>query len=227
VHLIRSDENASTGTATSRRVGGEPSYSFDDALLRRDLSIPAQALERIRSAAAVVVTAFPFDDERQVASVCHVLAVTPGLRAVDPNPRPALLRDPVSFRDGLERALAHTDLAKLSEEDVGLLYAGSDTDAVASIQRAGAPTVLLTRGPRGATLVREDGRRIEVPIASLPGTVVDTLGAGDATLASFVGEALSIGLDATDQEMQTALHHAMRVAGATARRPGGRLQLPT
>jgi fructokinase len=227
VHLIRSDENASTGTATSRRVGGEPTYSFDDALLRRDLSVPAQALEQIRSAPAVVVTSFPFDDERQVTSVCHALAGASGLRAVDPNPRPALLRDPVAFRDGLQRALSHADLAKLSEEDIGLLYAGSETDAVAGIRRAGTATVLLTRGPRGATLVREDGRRIDVAIASLPGPVVDTLGAGDATLASFVGEAVRIGLDATDQEMQRALDHAMRVAGATARQPGGRLRLPT
>ena len=61
VHLLRCDEHATTGTATSRRVGGEPTYSFDDALLRRDLGVPAQALEPIRSAQAVVVTAFPFD----------------------------------------------------------------------------------------------------------------------------------------------------------------------
>lgn len=226
VHLIRTDENAATGTATSRRVGGEPTYSFDDALLRRDLSVPAEALEPIRSATAVVVTSFPFDDARQVASACRALAVASGLRAVDPNPRPALLRDPVGFRDGLQQALAHTDLAKLSEEDIGLLYAGSETDALASIRGAGTSTVLLTRGSRGATLVREDGRRIDVPIASQPGTVVDTLGAGDATLASFVGEALRIGLDATDREMREALDHAMRVAGATARQPGGRLRLP-
>jgi len=227
VHLLRCDEHATTGTATSRRVGGEPTYSFDDALLRRDLGVPAQALEPIRSAQAVVVTAFPFDDERQAASVCDALAVASGLRAVDPNPRPALLRDPDAFRDGLHRALAHADLAKLSEEDVGLLYAGSEADAISSIHAAGTPTVLLTRGSRGATLVREDGRRIDVEIAAMPGAVVDTLGAGDATLASFVGEVVRVGLHATDQQLREALDQAMRVAGATARQLGGRLQLPT
>ncbi len=227
VRLLRSDENAATGRATSHRVAGEPTYEMDDALLARDLSIPGEALGLIRSARAVVVTAFPFDDERQADSVCHALATASGLRAVDPNPRPALLRDAVAFRVGLERALAHADLAKLSEEDIGLLYAGSEADAVAGIHAAGTPTVLLTRGSRGATLVRADGRRIDVAIASLPGPVVDTLGAGDATLASVVSDAVRVGLDATDEKLCEALDRAMRVAGATARQFGGRLQLPT
>jgi fructokinase len=226
VHLIRSDENATTGTATSRRVGGEPTYSFDDALQHRSVTVPAQAFDRLGSASAIIVSSFPFDDERQAHSACEALAAGRGLRAIDPNPRPMLLRDRSAFREGLRRALAHTELAKVSEDDIDLLYEGSEAEAIAEISGSGTTAILLTRGPRGATLVLRGGRRLDVPTAALPGDVVDTLGAGDATLAAFVSELLRLGGVTSDPALHDALEFSMRVAAATARHPGGQLRLP-
>ena len=86
---------------------------------------------------------------------------------------------------------------------------------------------MLTRGAQGATYFRSDGRSIDVPIPNMSDPVVDTLGAGDASLATFVVEVLPGGLDATDDLLTAALGRSMLVGAATTRRPGGRLRLPT
>ena len=56
--------------------------------------------------------------------------------------------------------------------------------------------------------------------------MVDTLGAGDATLAAFVSRLLRLGPDPADDDLDDALRFAMAVAAETARHHGGLLRLP-
>jgi sugar/nucleoside kinase (ribokinase family) len=46
-----------------------------------------------------------------------------------------------------------------------------------------APTGLIKRGARGCTVVTQDAR---LDLAAVPGTVVDSTGAGDALAAGFL-----------------------------------------
>jgi fructokinase len=226
VRLIRSRSCDFTGRATSRRVDGEPTYTFDDALSRRRLSPPDRARDLASRARAVVVNSYPFDDAAQVVDLLALLDAPGPLRAVDPNPRPALMRDHAAYRAGFEAVLPHVDLVKLSEQDLALLYDGSEDDVVRRLRDAGAPALLLTRGARGASLLRADRPAIDVAAVLSAEPVVDALGAGDASLAAFVSGLLQLGEEPSDAGLEQALRFAMTVAAATTRHRGGRLRLP-
>jgi fructokinase len=145
---------------------------------------------------------------------------------LDPNPREALIRDAVAYRSGLERTLAQIDLVKISEQDLALVYDGSEADAVDRIDSCGPTLVLLTRGARGATLLRRSRPDLHADVAVSSRPVVDTLGAGDATLAAVVSRLLVLGPDPDDGDLDDALRFAMTVAAETARHHGGLLRLP-
>lgn len=227
VRLIRSRSLDFTGRATSRRVDGEPSYTFNDALRRRRLSPPRAADELVAGAGAVVVNSYPFDHSAQVADLVAILRTAGPLRVVDPNPRPALIDDGAAYRTGFESVLPSTDLVKVSEQDLALLYAEGEDAVVRRMHDLGAPTVLLTRGAGGASLLRAGRPALHVPAAPADGPVVDTLGAGDATLAAVVSQLLRLDGDPSDDDLVDVLGFAMAVAAATTRQPGGLLRLPS
>jgi len=91
--------------------------------------------------------------------------------------RPSLWDDPRAYPPLAGEAAAAADIVIGNEEEV---------DAA----RIEAPTLVLKRGPRGAT-VFEDGEETEVP--GFPVDVVNGLGAGDA-FAAALGQALLAGL---------------------------------
>lgn len=110
----------------------------------------------------------------------------------DPNVRPQVIDDPVSFRARLDRVLAHSDLVKVSEEDLAWLDPGRARLAAAQALLVRGPSaVLLTRGPDGATVVTAAG---DTPIAPVATPVVDTIGAGDAFGGAFLAWWISRGL---------------------------------
>lgn len=226
VRLVRSSSCDFTGRATSTRVDGEPTYRFNDALRRRRSAPPVSERGLVAAAAAVVVNAYPFDDAAQVDELCASLDGAAGLRVLDPNPRPALVGDAAAYRAGFEQALGRVDLVKVSEDDLALVYGGDETEAVRRILEIGPSAVLLTRGARGAALVRAGRTDLDVDVASSPRPVVDTLGAGDATLAAFVSELLRLGAAPSDADLEDALRFAMAVAAETARHRGGLIRLP-
>jgi len=226
VRLVRSRSCDFTGVATSRRVDGEPTYTFNAALVRRRLLPPDSAHGLMAEATAVVVNAYPFDDATQVEALCAMLQNATGLRVLDPNPREALIREAAAYRTGFERTLAHIDFVKISEQDIALVYDGSEADAVDRIGSCGPSLVLLTRGAGGATLLRVGRPELHADAAASSRPVVDTLGAGDATLAAFVSRLLRLGPGPTDTNLHAALCFAMDVAAETARHHGGRLRLP-
>ena len=89
----------------------------------------------------------------------------------------------------------------------------------------GAAVVLATQGAAGATLEAGDVL-VTRPVSVLPGAIVDTMGAGDATLAAAVASLVE---DRPDDEdaWALALERAMDVAAATCRFEGALLRLPS
>ena len=64
-------------------------------------------------------------------------------------------------------------------------------DVASRILGFGVATILFTHGRGGAGVTTRDGSARPVPIASGEGPVVDTMGAGDATLATVITHILN------------------------------------
>jgi fructokinase len=63
-------------------------------------------------------------------------------------------------------------------------------------------------------------------IVSLPGPVVDTMGAGDAMIASSIASILQTGFAGKSDDWRRLLEQAMTIAAATVRGRGALLLVP-
>jgi len=167
-----------------------PSYFFvgdDSADLHLDLdALPAGWLE-----AAEIVhfgsisLARPPLAGRLVALAERVHAA--GRRvSYDPNYR-TLMQE--GYRPTLERMARIADLIKVSDEDLAGLFPGLPPAAALQELRALAPraAILLTHGPAGMRLLTP-GREVFQP--AFPVRVVDTVGAGDASMGGWIASLL-------------------------------------
>lgn len=174
VTLINTPNADFTGVATSRRIDGEPSYSFNPAIFRRRIGFSGRLLQAIAEAPAVAVNSFAFAKTWQAEALREALSGARGLSILDPNVRPALVPDLNAFRLGFERAASRANMIKLSDEDSGLLY-GRDDDVVAeSFFEIGADVVLFTHGKSGASIRTRSGLSAIVPATRLERPIVDT-----------------------------------------------------
>jgi len=106
------------------------------------------------------------------------------LVAVDPNCRPAAIDDAAGYSARLARVLEHSDLVKVSEEDLAWLDPQrAALDAARDLLALGPAVVLLTRGAEGATVLTAQET---VDVAPVAAGVVDTIGAGDAFNGGFL-----------------------------------------
>jgi 2-dehydro-3-deoxygluconokinase len=108
----------------------------------------------------------------------------------------------------LTPAARRADLVVASEDELGLVASGSETDAVESLLEAGVAMVVVKRGSAGASLWTADGR-VDQP--AFPVTSVDTVGAGDAFCAGFLSGWLD-GLDGAGSLERGALLGAWAVS---------------
>lgn len=223
VRLIASPApRGSSRAIVQRRADGEPFYEFNEAAQRRSIRYSEQARSAIAEADLVVVSCFPFDVPGEVEALMS--AVDGARLAIDPNPRSGMLSDRDEFVRGFERTAADAAIVKVGADDATLLYDG-DLDALRGrLRRLGVGAVLATAGADGAVL-ESDAGIVSSPIAALPGRVIDTVGAGDATLAA-VSAGLAAGLPSSSTGWQTVLDRAMDVAAATCRAEGGLLRTP-
>ncbi len=215
-----------TGVAYSRRVDGEPSYEFSASMFRRRIAFTDQVVSAIAGAAAVAVNSFPFDDARQTDDLLAALAKGKGLIVIDPNPRPRLIGDMAAYRGGAEKVMRMARLVKLSDEDIGHFYGGDQKATISRVLGLGVETLLVTHGAGGASLHTRSGMTVSVPIAVAAGPVVDTMGAGDATLAAVIAIIVGKGLPDSADDWGICLSEAMKIAAATCTSPGGGLVLP-
>ena len=184
VALVSSPAPLGTAHAVSDRSAGEPRYEFNESAQRRAFPFGDDARAAIDAASVVVVSCFPFDNASQADALAS--AVATARLVIDPNPRAGMMNDRAAFLENFLRAVGGSVLAKVGDEDAALLIGGSVEDLADRLLAAGAGAVLATAGSRGAEVRRADGTTIDVGIAALPGAVIDTMGAGDATLAATV-----------------------------------------
>jgi len=130
----------------------------------------------------------------------------------DPNYRNLMAH---GYEPTLRRMAALADLIKVSDEDLRMLFkTGDETAALAQLRAMNpAATVLVTRGPEAALLI--DGNSVSE--AKPPRVeVVDTVGAGDASIGGLLFSLMSAPQRAWPEHLAFAL-----AAGAVACRHAG------
>jgi fructokinase len=228
VRLVATPAPLGTARATAMITPtGEAWYEFNDAAINRTIDFSGEARQAIAAAPLVVVSCYPFDSDAKTDALLAAVDDSAARLVVDPNPRPALMSDLDGFVRNVDRVAAAARLLKIGDDDAELLYGASLEDAAERLHRAGAAFVLATAGRRGAVLLTPAGR-LEAGIAELPGPIIDTIGAGDATLAAMTDALLRADLKgASDLDhFSGALQNAMIIAAATVRSEGALLRLP-
>jgi fructokinase len=225
VRLVESPSPRGTARAISDRRDGEPRYEFNEAARRRGIRFDEATLAALDDAELVVVSCFPFDDAVQYGELVDAIDRPECRVIVDGNPRAGMLTDRAAFLANFVDFASRSLLAKVGDEDAELLLDDSLDAFVGRLQAAGAGSVLATAGRRGATLSFDD-RAVEAHIVPLPGPIIDTMGAGDATLAALVRRIAADGLPTTREAWALALHESMEIAAATVRHEGALLRMP-
>ena len=212
----RSWTDAPTSTARARlQPDGSARYEFDI-----DWHVPVTHRDGLRALHTGSIALFL---EPGGADVLEILrrASSSTFVSVDPNIRPALVGERAAAQERFEQAAAHADLVKLSDEDAEWLYPDHTAHDVLTHLAGlgdGARLAVMTRGGAGA-LGLGPGGFTEVP--ALPVTVADTIGAGDAYMASLISSALDDPAVCTDAEaFEAALRRAAVMAGITVSRAG-------
>lgn len=229
VRLAPTPAPLGSATATATREGDTMRYVFNEAGVRRHVDV-TPLLPLLDAADLVVVSCMALDDASQAEPLLRIADPERRL-VVDPNPRPGYLPTPehvVRFREAVERIGARSRLVKVGDEDAELVW-GTEPHAVASrLLALGAAAVLVTEGPDGATAHARTAS-IHAPIHAMDAPIVDTIGAGDATIAAVaaaLAEAEITGTDVGEDWWREVLDDAMAIAAATCRVEGGLLQLP-
>ncbi|TAM70550.1 MAG: sugar kinase [Microbacteriaceae bacterium] len=226
VELVPTIGPNGSSRAVSDRTEGEPRYEFNTAAQNRRIDFDDAAHAALDAADYVVVSCFPFDDVAQLAALEAAVTAPERRLIIDPNPREGMLRDRVAFCAGFDRVAARSLLSKIGDDDAALLY-GTSLDALRQrLLHDGSRVVIATAGRDGASLATRDGIRVAQPIVSLPGPVIDTMGAGDATLASVVESLITVGVPADAAGWHAVLARAMTIAAATCRHEGAQLRMP-
>lgn len=142
---------------------------------------------------------------------------------VDPNVRPALVKDHDGYCARVKALMAGCTIVKASDADVAWLFPGRDLEAAANeILSWGPRLVVVTLGADGAFgVVRGAQKRVCAPAVE----VVDTIGAGDAFGAAVLAWLRDRGVVGPDlclaaDELQSALDFACKVASLTCARAG-------
>lgn len=144
---------------------------------------------------------------------------------IDPNIRPAFIRDENAYRRRINGMMGVADIIKLSDEDLHWLEGDGDLpDLARRLIAKGARLVCITEGAKGVTGYSAD-HTVFVPAPTVP--VVDTVGAGDTFNAGLLtglerGNCLSKDRIATltADDMRSALTLGVQAAAVTVSRAG-------
>ena len=209
---------------------GVPEYAFYGTGAA-DRTLPLSALARMPAAARLLhVGSYTMVVGDTAATQRALVDRVRGRMVVsyDPNLRLNVEPSLQVWRDTLEWMLPHTDVLKLSDEDLGLLYPGIDPAAFAAdCLGKGAGLVALTRGGKGAFAWHASGV-VEVPPVHVD--VIDTVGAGDTFQAALLarldelGVLTPAGVRGMDAEtLLDAMRFAAQAAAITCSRRGADL----
>lgn len=142
----------------------------------------------------------------------------------DPNVRLPLWPSPEDCRRAIAEFLPYADLVKLSDDEVEFAT-GEQTEvqAAARLFAGGCKLLLVTRGANGAAVYTPQAQA-SCETISVP--VVDTTGAGDSFIGSFLFQLMRDGITAeqlamlSDKQLSDYLQFSARYASLTVQKKG-------
>jgi len=209
---------------------GVPEYAFYGQGAA-DRTLPIEALERMpANARALHVGSYTMVTDETARTQAALIERVQGRLVVsyDPNLRLNVEPDIEVWRAKLAWMLPRTDVLKLSDEDLGLLYPGiAPADFAADCLSKGAGLVALTRGAHGAIAWHPSGI-CDVPPEHVK--VIDTVGAGDTFQAGLLTRLEELGALSHDgirnmpaKVLLDAMRFASQAAAITCSRRGADL----
>lgn len=185
---VRVSPNSFSDRATSTAsafIGpdGSASYEFDVHWNPRASGLPV----RPRIAHTGSIAAFLAPGAGAVRTLLRELDADE--LTFDPNIRAGLIGTHAEAMPSFEAMASLATVVKLSDEDAAWLYPGRSTRAVLETVRSLGPAlVAMTLGAHGS-LISVGDEVVEIPAATVD--VVDTIGAGDAYMASLIASLLA------------------------------------
>jgi fructokinase len=217
---------ASTAIVASERRGDAVFYRFGSQQPSGRLRLGEDSNAFILQARTVVLNAARFGLGADLERLLALLDASNAIRCYDPNPRHRDAADITAHRKEFARIIAHVDIVKLSTEDLPALEVDGSDEGIRGLLECGPRAIVLTDGPRGARVITAD-LDIREPTRVAPDDVIDPMGAGDATLASFAVGLVEHGWPAGPDDWSMELYRAMITAGLACRASGGAASMPT
>lgn len=222
----RADTENTTLACVSLDEAGDRTFAFYRAAAADTIYAPDEIDDDLIAGSwALHVGALSLKTPVSAAAQRHAVAVAQGagcLVSADPNLRPGVWDDPAAMLAASREAVGSADIVKVSAEELAMLT-GTDEPAegVRRLWHQRLKVLAVTDGARGATLytpaatVAIDGFAVEV---------VDTVGCGDAFMASLLAGLLTHGMDTT--ALGTLGRRACAAGAIIATRPGAMTRMP-
>ncbi|HVW96537.1 MAG TPA: carbohydrate kinase [Mucilaginibacter sp.] len=209
--LIQTDEKLPTCEVTVQLdADGVATYIIPEPVSWDNIKPQGQLTDAAGQASAVVYGSLACRSETTRDTLLNLLQETTALKVFDVN-----LRPPHYTLSTIETLVAGADVVKMNEEEAALLIGGSNGDireSMIEFQKKYHPkTICVTRGERGA-IAWHDHEFYEHPGCRV--SVVDTVGAGDAFLATLVTGLLR------EEPMRQLIERACRVGAFVAGKRG-------
>jgi fructokinase len=187
------------------------------------------AADIVRAARVLHIGSLVLAEPVSAAAQRHAVGLAQAAGVVvsaDVNLRPSLWRDPDDMRRAALEAAGVANVLKISEEELAFLTGAADIPGgIDRLWHDGMRAMAVTKGPGGAELVTPSHR------ATVPGfsvKVVDTVGCGDAFMASLLADLTATGFDLSSvATLERLARRACATGALAATAAGGMESLPT
>lgn len=181
--LIQQDEKLATCEVKVKLdAAGQASYIFPEHISWDNIVLDANLIESAKNASTIVFGSLASRDKVTHDTLLNLLNETDAVKIFDVN-----LRPPFYTLATIETLAARASVVKMNEEEANLLIGGGSSDLKEKItefrKKYHTKTICVTRGENGA-IIWHDYEFFEHPGFCV--NVEDTVGAGDAFLASFI-----------------------------------------
>ncbi len=209
--LVQLDDELSTCKVTVKLdEQGHATYTIPQPVSWDNIRETQALADAARNAEAIIYGSLACREEVSKNTLISLLKTANGLKVFDVN-----LRPPHYMLKTIEALAGYADVIKMNDDEIALLSAGKGEDlkqAIINFQKKyHTSTICITRGENGAIAWHKDN------FFEHPGyktKVVDTVGAGDSFLATFVNGLLK------NEPMEQLLDKACRVGAFVAGKRG-------
>ncbi|MCR4588343.1 MAG: carbohydrate kinase [Lachnospiraceae bacterium] len=198
---------------------------YDPALLKQEWFKDGYALHFC----SVSLGDFPMKDAHKKAIE---MAQKEGLLiSFDPNLRFNLWSSKEALKEAVMEFIPAADILKLSDEELEFITGKTDIEeALPQLFAAGVKLVVYTEGSKGAQAYT---KTVKASAASRKVQAVDTTGAGDGFIGSFLYQLSSMGVEAknleqiSEEQLQKALAFSNAFCGISVQKAGAIASYPT